>query len=220
MPAKTSHSSKPLLNRMDRISEVLFGLVMVLTITCSFSVGGAGRSEVRQMLMGALGCNLAWGIVDAIMYLMACLGERGQGIIALRAVRKAADPRQAHRMIAEAMPPLLASVVPPAALEAMRLDLNRLPEPPERARLTKHDWLASLGIFLLVLGATFPVALPFILVSGTTRALRTSNGIAIGMLFLTGFAFGRHAGHHPWAMGLTMVLVGSAMVGVTIALGG
>lgn len=49
---------------MDRISEVLFGLIMVLTITCWFSIAGAGRTEVRQMLIGAIGCNLARGLIN------------------------------------------------------------------------------------------------------------------------------------------------------------
>ena len=29
------------------------------------------------MILAALGCNLAWGIIDAGLYLMGCLGERG-----------------------------------------------------------------------------------------------------------------------------------------------
>ena len=51
-------------------------------------------------------------------------------------------------------------------------------------------------------------------------AIRISNGIAIAMLFLVGYFLGRHAGDRPWQMGLAMVLVGSALVGMTIALGG
>src|SRR5882672_11795807 len=92
MPDKASTSPRRLLNPTERVSEILFGLVMVLTITCSFSIGGAGRAEVREMLLGALGCNLAWGVIDAIMYLMDRLSARGQGIVALRAVRTAKDP--------------------------------------------------------------------------------------------------------------------------------
>ena len=38
---------------------------MVLTFTGSLSVAEAGRDDVRTMLIGALGCNLAWGIIDA-----------------------------------------------------------------------------------------------------------------------------------------------------------
>ena len=112
---------------MERISEVLFGLIMVLTITCSFSIAEAGRAEVRQMLIGALGCNIAWGIIDAAMYLMACFSERGRGILALGAVRAATNPERAHRIIAGAMPPLLAFVVSSAQFEEMRQKLNQMP---------------------------------------------------------------------------------------------
>lgn len=77
-----------------------------LFITCSISVAGAGRTEAREMLIGMLGCNLAWGMIDTAMYLMACFSERGQGVMALRAVRGAAALERAHRIIADAMPPL------------------------------------------------------------------------------------------------------------------
>jgi hypothetical protein len=213
-------SGKRLLDPMERIAEVLFGLIMVLTITCSFSLGGEGRIEVRDMLFGALGCNVAWGVIDAVMYLMACFSERGQSILALRAVRVVANPDKAHRMIADAMPPLLASVVSNAQFEEMRQKLTRIPEPPLRPRLNKKDWLASAGVFLLVLSSTFPVGVPFIFIQEPTRALRISNLVAIVMLFLTGYAFGRASGYRPWLMGTSMVIVGSSMVGLTIALGG
>jgi hypothetical protein len=60
----------------ERTSEVLFGLIMVLTFTGSLSVTEAGRGDVRTMLIAALGCNLAWGIIDAVFYLMGALAER------------------------------------------------------------------------------------------------------------------------------------------------
>jgi VIT family len=219
MSETSTTSRKRLLDPMERISEVLFGLIMVLTITCSFSIAEAGRTEVRQMLIGALGCNLAWGIIDVAMYLMACFSERGHGIVALRAVRTANDPDRAHRIIADAMPPLLASTVSSMQFEEMRQKLNQM-QVPTRPRLTKDDWLASLGVFLLVLAATFPVVLPFAFMREATRAMRVSNAIAITMLFATGYAFGRYSGHRPLTMGMSMVIVGGAMVGITIALGG
>ena len=65
------------LDPVDRLSEILFGLIMVLTFTGSISVATADRAETKAVLIGAIGCNIAWGIIDAIMYLMACLNERG-----------------------------------------------------------------------------------------------------------------------------------------------
>jgi VIT1/CCC1 family predicted Fe2+/Mn2+ transporter len=220
MPDNSSKSSRRLLEPMERISEVLFGLIMVLTYTCSFSVAGAGREEVRTMLVGALGCNLAWGMIDAVFYLMGSFSAFGQGILKLRALRQVASPAEAHQIIADALPPLLVSVLSTADLEHMRQELNRLPNLPSRPRLQKDDWLGAIGVFLIVVLATFPVAIPFALITDARLALRVSNGIAITMLFLTGFAFGRQAGHRPLGMGLAMVFLGSVMVAITISLGG
>jgi len=220
MPDDSTKSSKRLLEPMERISEVLFGLIMVLTFTCSFSVAGAGRSEVRKMLIGALGCNLAWGIIDAVFYLMSCLSEQGHGIVALRALRKTADPAESRRILADALPPVLASVLPEAEFEVMRQKLNQLPEPPAHPRLAKDDWLAAGGVFLLVFLSTFPVAIPFLFIREARLALRVSNAVAVAMLFMAGYGFGRYSGFRPGRVGLAMVVVGMALVGITIVFGG
>ena len=208
------------LDPMERISEILFGLVMVLTITCSFSVGDAGHTEVNQMLIGALGCNVAWGIIDAFLYWLACFHLHGQKIRALRAVREAKSPLEAHGVIADALPPVLAAVTTPTELEEFRQRLQQLPDPPQRPRLTKDEWLGGVGVFLLVVVATLPVVLPFLLVHQPRRALRISNGIAILLLFLTGYLYGYHTGHRPLRSGLIMVVIGAGMVAMTIVLGG
>ena len=61
-------SSKRILSPIERVSEVLFGLIMVLTFTGSLSAAESGEAEVRAMLVGAIGCNLAWALIDVIMY--------------------------------------------------------------------------------------------------------------------------------------------------------
>src|SRR5512139_2055014 len=81
-----------LLDPIDRISEVLFGLVMAVTIVGSLSIAGAGRAEVRTVLVGALGCNLAWGLVDAVMYLVRTLTERTRNRTLVERILRA-DPR-------------------------------------------------------------------------------------------------------------------------------
>jgi len=205
---------------MDRISEVLFGLIMVLTFTGSFSAAQAGRADIREMLLGALGCNLAWGIIDGVMYLMACLSERGQGILTLRAVRRARVAEEAHHAIADALPEGIANVLQPPDMDTIRQRLNQLPEPPVRPRLHKDDWLGACAVFLWVFASTFPVVIPFIFMRNAMLALRISNAIAIGMLFLTGHAFGRCVGYRPWVLGFSMVLLGVVLSVLTIALGG
>ncbi len=58
---ETSAVEKSVLDPINRLSEILFGLIMVLSATCSLSIAAANRFEVTALLIGALGCNLAWG---------------------------------------------------------------------------------------------------------------------------------------------------------------
>jgi len=208
------------LDPMERISETLFGLIMVLTFICSLGIATAGNIKIQTMLIGALGCNLAWGIVDGGLYLLARINERGGNILTLRAIRQAPDPEIARRVIADALPPELVSLLPVEQLELIRRKLQQLPEPLERPRLTKRDWIGALGLCLLSFLATFPVVVPFIFLSDAKLALRVSYAIAIVMLFCCGYAFGYHSGLPPWAAGLSMVAIGSALVSIAVALGG
>ncbi|KQY96673.1 VIT1/CCC1 transporter family protein [Brevundimonas sp. Root1423] len=212
--------SRRVLEPIDRVSEVLFGLIMVLTFTGSLSVVDAGRDDVRAMLIGALGCNLAWAIIDAVLYLMFSGAANNRGLSTFRAVRRATDPMQARRLIAEALPPVLADSLEPTDLESIRIRLAALPEPPARLPLTLDDLRGAAGVFLLVFLSTFPVTIPFMVMERVEPAMRVSNLIAMGLLFLTGYAFGRITSREPLWTGLSMVLLGGAMVGLTIALGG
>jgi VIT1/CCC1 family predicted Fe2+/Mn2+ transporter len=138
----------------------------------------------------------------------------------LRAAREASNPDKARDVIADSLPPLLASALPQEQLEAMRRKLCQLPEPPVRPFLTKKDWIGGVAVCLLVFLSTFPVTIPFMLINDARLALRVSNAVAIVMLFLCGYLFGHHAGLRPWPTGLSSVAVGGVLVIVAIALGG
>lgn len=213
-------ASNRFLDPIDRISEVLFGLIMVLTSTGTLSVLTAGRAEVKTMIMSALACNLAWGVIDAGMYLMGSLEERGRSLLTLRTVRQSTNPDAAKRAIADALPDLLASALSQDDLESVRRKLLQLPEPRWRPHLTKDDCLGALGVCLLVFISTLPIVIPFLFVSDTRSALRISNAVAIVMLFLCGYSFAQCTGLRPWFTGLAMVAVGAALVTVAVALGG
>ncbi|MGA9125226.1 MAG: VIT1/CCC1 transporter family protein [Pseudolabrys sp.] len=204
----------------ERIAEILFGLIMALTVTGATSVVTADRSQVQTMLIAALGCNVAWGVIDAGMYLMARLAERGSNALLLREVRGTADRESANRIIADALPPLLASIFQPPQLDLIQEGLRRLPDSETRPRLTRRDWLGALGVCILVILSTFPVVIPFLVFENAQTALRISNVIAMVLLFFCGVVFARHAGLRPWVTGLVMVVIGAALVGIAIALGG
>jgi VIT1/CCC1 family predicted Fe2+/Mn2+ transporter len=210
---------KRALDPIDRISEVLFGLIMVLTFTGSLSIAQAGREDTRTMLVGALGCNLAWGIIDGVLYLMGGLADKGRLVRGLRAARRAASREEAQRILAELLPDPVAALVEPRDLAAIEERLREMPE-LQTPRLDRDDWRGAIAVFLLVFLSTFPVAIPFLVIDPAMRALRVSNLIAIVMLFITGYAFGQLTHRNAWLWGVSMVVLGGALAGLTMILGG
>ena len=208
------------LDPVERLSEVLFGLIMVLSFTCSISAATSGHEEVREVIVGAIGCNLAWGIVDAIMYLMTILLERGRGLAIARGVRASPDAASGRRLVAEALPEPFGELLDEAALERARAKIAALPELPRRPTIGWSDFQGAIGVFLLVFLSTFPVVVPFLFGSPLERSIRISNAVAIVMLYIGGHLLGRYAGLRPVRTGLAMVGIGLALVAITIALGG
>ncbi len=210
---------RPVLEPTDRISEIVFGLIMATTFTGTLSAT-AGREDIRTMLIGAIGCNLAWGVVDAVMYVVTTLTERGRNLRFLQQVRATNQSVVAQRLIGETLPEALTRSLQPAEIDRLWAHLKSLPEPPRHPRLGGRDFAAAGAVFLLVVASTFPVVVPFIFFDQVATATRTSNAIAVLILFLAGHALGRHAGYLPWRTGLAMAAIGVVLVVLTIALGG
>jgi hypothetical protein len=210
---------KHALDPIDRFSEVLFGLIMVLAFTGSLSVAESGRQEVRQMLVAALACNVAWGLVDGVMYVLTSIAERARRAVVFRGIR-AADPATARAIVLGALPEGFSAFTDETEADRLVARIRALPVTPNQARLTVEDLKGAVGASLLVLVATFPPTIPFLLVADPTRALRLSNALALVCLFLVGYWLGRATGARAWRFGLAMVAVGSALVGLTVALGG
>ncbi len=207
------------LDPVERFSEVIFGLIMVLTFTGALSVAESGRQEVREMLFGALACNVAWGLVDGVMYLLTSVVGRARRLLVLQGIR-AADPASARAILRAAVPEGVAAITDEAEADRMVARLRALPEPRHPVSITATDLRGALGSCLLVVLATFPPTIPFLLVQDAARALRISNGLAVASLFLAGYWLGKATGLRAWMLGLAMVVLGSALVGLTMALGG
>jgi hypothetical protein len=220
MGDKTRAFPRRVLEPIERISEVLFGLIMALTFTGSLSAAESGRAEVHTMLVGAIGCNLAWGLIDAIMYLMNCLAERGSDLRIMQRLRSAASAEQARDIVAATLPSTVASALTTAQLDKIRAELSRRGSDAPSATLAGDDWLGAVAVFILVFISTIPIVVPFVILQDAWTALRISNAIAVTMMFVAGYAFGRLAGYRPWVTAGLMVLLGCFLVALTIALGG
>jgi VIT1/CCC1 family predicted Fe2+/Mn2+ transporter len=176
------------LSPVDRITEIFCGLVMVLTVTLlSARDIPTGAEGVNALLRAALGGNIAWGFIDAVVYLMSQRYEMSD--------------EEALRTF--------------SALHA--LAGRMAPAPPG---LTRRDLIGALACFCLCVGSALPATLPFLLFDAPVIALRVSNGVLLASLFVLGIVWAKLIGARPLLTGGGLLLVGAALVGITITLGG
>jgi hypothetical protein len=216
--ADTSRKREPVLDPSERASEVIFGVLMAVSFTGTLSVATAGHGDARTMALAALGSNLAWGLTDAVMYLIDTGTSRNRVVELVRRVRTAPDAAQADALIADAVPEKLAAIAGPNVYEAIRVHVLKLPE--LHGGLDADDFRGAVGVALLVVAATVPIVVPFALIDTVAVAVRVSNAIALVTLFVSGWVMGRYAYGKPWRAGLTMAALGSVLVAAIIALGG
>ena len=208
------------LNPVDRISEVLFGTIMVLTFTGAISAATDGRQEIRELLWAALGCNVAWGLVDAIMYLMNVVLERAHSVTLIHRIMHSESTVLTRQILKDTIQPLISGLLKDEEVDRLTERLKKIPAPSRRNLLTGKDFMAGLEIFFLVFLCTLPVALPFALFQEVEFAMRASNGVALLILFVGGYILARYAGFRRFTTAVLYVLIGVFLVALTMALGG
>jgi len=208
------------LDPVDRASEVIFGLLMALTFVGTLGAIEGGREELRTLLLAALGCNLAWGVADAVMYLVGVATQARRDHALMQRLHGGADAAIGRRIVAEGLSPGLAATLDENDLDGLRLRLLDMPRPAGIPRLGWEDYRAAFGVFVLVVLATFPVVLPYLFIDDVVRALRLSQAIALAMLFVAGAALARYSGGSMWRLGLLMTAIGAMLLVVIVLLGG
>lgn len=223
-PTHTPSFAQRYLDPASRLGEILFGLIMVLgaTLTAGLTVA-EGRPGVRQLLGSALGCNVAWGIIDGVMYVMNRLIERSARTTLVEAILRAPTPDAARDLVRTDLAPSLDSLARPEDQEAIcKAIAERLGKgaAATKARVTREDLYGALACFWLVFVSCLPAAAPFLIFDHPRLALRVSNALLLAMLFMVGYTWAGYAHTSRVLTGLAMVVIGLALVGVTILLGG
>lgn len=207
------------------LSEVLFGLIMTLTFTLGAGaiIDEEGREGVRQMLIAVIGCNIAWGVIDAALYLVNTAFQQGRLRRLAYSVRHANDEAGARTAVGATLDDVLDGAIEPAEREQLYARVAafvRSKPPGEAAKLGKDDFLGAFTSFWLVTLTSAPAALPFLVIDDLHSALRASNAILLGLLFLTGYWSAKYTMGSPWKVGLAFLVGGAALVALAIPLGG
>jgi hypothetical protein len=204
---------------------VLFGLIMTLTFTlgAGLIIEDEGREGARQLLIALIGCNIAWGVIDGVLYMVGELFHRGRLKRLGQAVRRSPDEHVALALVSGEFEELLEHVASESERDALYRKFVRYVRSRPAARVpsvTKDDVLGAVTSFFLVVLASVPAAVPFLLMDEARVALRVSNAVLLAMLFVTGYWWARFTLGKPWLVGFLFLIGGVALVALAIALGG
>jgi hypothetical protein len=212
------------LDPASHMGEILFGLIMTLTFTLAAGIviQEEGREGAREMLIGILGCNLAWGIIDGVLYVLGQVFDRGRIRRIGFQVRQATSDDEARRMVADELDETLLPMADASArrnlYDAVVDRVRSTPIAPNLVR--REDVMGGLAAGWLVFACSFPAVLPFLFLDDPRVALRVSNVILIALLFFVGWRAALHTLVKPWLAGLGFMLVGVLLVAFAIPLGG
>ena len=211
------------LDPSETLLEVLFGLIMALTIT----VGARLLSERAdivplELALALLGCNVAWGVIDGAFYLLGTLFNRNRRVQFVKRLQGAEDETEALAAVKDEFdledePPMRAE--DKAKLHASLLRLFQHAT-TTRAQLRAHDWIAALLIVVLVSATAIPGLIPLLLIQDGFIALRVANVLQIGLLFFVGFWWAHYSGSNRWLIGMAIALLGTSLVLLAVPLGG
>ena len=146
--------------------------------------------------------------------------ERTRNRTLLAGLSAETDAAVGQALVADALPPRIALAAGPEALEALRRRLIESARMPPQPRLGLIDFKGAVGVFLLVVVATFPLVVPFLLLEQTLLAVRLSNLIGLMVLFAAGWMLARYAGAKPWQGAVALTFTGAVLIVSIIALGG
>jgi hypothetical protein len=211
------------LDPADALAEMTCGLVMVLTILCTAGWYVAGSDNPRRTLaLAAFGCCLAWGIIDGFLYVASAVysrGRRGRLIRSVQASDRAAAVDFVRARIDEATGNLLSAESTAAVAEEL-VSVAAHVDPPERITTKRTDFPPVAGAVVLNVSATVLPGIAILLVSDWRDALALAKALVVGMMFLTGFLWGRTTRFGGWRSGTAMLGFGVAMVGIALLFGG
>jgi hypothetical protein len=212
------------LDPTSSLGEIMFGLIMTLTFTlgAGIIIEDEGREGARELLIALIGCNIAWGVIDAALYLVGQMFDRGRLRRVGHAVRTAPDERSGATLVANELDEWFEPIMNPDERKALysRISSNVRAKPLGANTVTKADFLGAWVSFWLVVVASAPAAIPFLIFDDARYALRWSNGILLAFLFFTGYFWARQTLGKPWLVGLCFLGAGFGLVAMAIALGG
>lgn len=194
---------------------------MVLTFTLA---GGVAKADAQEIILGAAGCAVAWGIIDGSIFMLNSLFQKGWR---MRLMQQLKEVRQdeAVGILRKEFDERYADVISEPTRELVYKDITESIKsiPVERPTITKDDVMGAVGLVTIEAICSLFAIIPLIVFGDQWYALRASNVSLLVVLTIVGYYWAGWAG---WkGSGRTLITaaicgVGILMVVVAILMGG
>jgi VIT1/CCC1 family predicted Fe2+/Mn2+ transporter len=175
----------------------------------------------------ALGAGIAWGIIDALLYLVVIVYERNRYIHVADDLQKSQDEKSSLGIIQEDLEDSIIGTLDVEDQERIYRDVlgaQRRVGYADKARgvssLGREDYLGAFQVFLAMLVATLVVVVPLYVVEPPHVAVIVSNLVALLSLFVVGYLWARHTRINKVKFGVLLAIMGAGIVVITFFLGG
>ena len=220
-----------LIDPIDRLTESLFSILILLTFTMtSWIISRSGSSEhtltsenIVDLAIAALFTVIAYGVIDGVIYALLTMFGRGESHRLLQGIQAADSEQEAVEVIADNLDYMLEPITGEQErrqLYSHILDQLRNSQPREIG-LKREDVTAGLTHILVAILVIIPPLFPLVAMrQDTGMAILVSNIISLFLLFFVGYRWGRYTGANPWKTGLIILAVITALVLFLFWLGG
>lgn len=213
----------------DILLEIVFGVLIVMTFTMAFKAADLASvpvsilsTSVNSLFVAAIGCTIAWGIIDAIITVMTNVAGRGRRVRLIEKIQGTKVDTEADAIVAGALDGELSGIIGDSEREQLYRHIAEKARTidPQPVGVRREDIYAAIGVILCAMLATLPVVVPLLFVDDPAWSMRISNIIGVVMLYIVGYQWAKYAGGKRVKTGLLLAAIGLIMMAIAIPLGG
>jgi VIT1/CCC1 family predicted Fe2+/Mn2+ transporter len=214
----------------ERLVEILYGLVIALTITSAIRVITGGVTlDIELMVTTSLGAGVSWGIIDAMLYILVVIFQKHRYTRMAGKISSAKDESEALATIKEDLEESLIGTLDAEDQKSVyrlvlrahrRSNKANYTNQPKSIAIAREDVFGAMQVFFAMLLATLVVVAPLWFIEPPHMAVLVSNVVAFIALFAVGYIWAKHTNIRKTLFGIVLVTLGAAIVGISLVLGG
>jgi|GEM_PF-2537307 hypothetical protein len=201
----------------DRLSELLYGVLMVTSISGLVLIGEpGGENDLYYMLVVLFITIVMWGLLDGISYALLSSANRAERETLMESLQAESDSDKRNKAIVEDLDEtLIARLDDESRSQIAAIIGNGLPRNAEKMtknKLTSYEKDIVLAAFLLDFIPLIILVFPYLFFDSVKTAALTSHIIALVMFVVLGYYYSKYAHLNKWKGAFVCGLLGLILV--------